>query len=147
VSPPVETSHLVRRKLSTRLDDRLETLLHAISLFLHRFFLNIRPDLLDFALERRNRPGFASLQFLLHVSPHLFNRIQVWRVGRPLSMRAGFDVIWDVCSSHSFVIRACGDAPSCTNVQLRLPEPNILSKSGFAFFRSARYLGPVRSSL
>ena len=41
----------------------------------------------------------------------------------------------------------CGDAPSCTNVQFRLSEPKIFLKSGFALFRRARYLGPVRSSL
>src|SRR3954469_101488 len=76
--------------------------------------------------------GLLLSSFSFMLSPHLFNRIQVWRVGRPLSMRAGFDVIWDVLF-EPFICHpcfVCGDAPSCTNVQLRLPEPNILSKSG-----------------
>src|SRR6185436_18450926 len=50
--------------------------------------------------------GFASLQFLLHVAPHLFNRIQIWRVGGPLSARVGFDVIWDVLF-EPFIRRPC----------------------------------------
>src|SRR4051812_31133217 len=57
--------------------DRLETLFHVISLFLHKVFL------------------LLSTSFF-HVSPHLFTWIQVWRVGRPLSVRSGFGVIWDV---------------------------------------------------
>ena len=100
------TTQLIPRKVSTRLDDRLETLLHAFSLFLHEVCIDICPDLLDFAFECRNRPGFASLQFRLHVSPHLFNRIQVWRVGGPLTMRAGFDVIWHVLF-EPFIRRPC----------------------------------------
>src|SRR3954469_16334386 len=50
--------------------------------------------------------GLLLSSFSFMLSPHLFNRIQVWRVGRPLSMRAGFDVIWDVLF-EPFICHPC----------------------------------------
>lgn len=98
--------------------------------------------------ERTNRPTFASLLFCLPVFPHLFNGTQVRRSGGVLCVRFGFDVIYVVFPSHSFVARALyGDASSCTNVQFRSLEPKTPLKSGFAFFRSAGYLCLDRSSV
>ena len=140
------SNHLIRSKLPARLNDRLETFSHAISLFWHKVFINIGPDLLDFAFECGNRPRFASLELGLHVSPYLFNGIQVRRVGGHSPW--GPDLMWfgTFSSSHSFVALALwADAPSW-NVQPRSREPNILSKSGFTLVRTSRYLGPVMSS-
>ena len=137
------SNHLIRSKLPARLNDRLETFSHAISLFWHKVFINIGPDLLDFAFECGNRPRFASLELGLHVSPYLFNGIQIWRVGGPLSMRAGFDVVWYVFFKPSICCPCFVSGRAIMNkCPATIAGAKYLVEIRFHFGQNVKVLGP-----